>query len=208
MKRIDFDTWNRREHFEFFSKFNEPYFGTTVAVDCTSCYQKAQADGASFFSRYLHASIQAVNSVENFRFRIIDKEVVQFDAIHASAALARADHTFAFSFVEYTDDFDTFSIDLQHEVDMVKSGTGLRLTDNSMRKDTVHYSIIPWLKFTGLSHARHFEHEDSSPKITFGKLHAIEGRKWMPMSTHVHHALMDAYHVGQYVEAFQALLNK
>jgi chloramphenicol O-acetyltransferase type A len=207
MKQLDLDTWNRKEHFEFFSKFDEPFFGTTVEVDCTRCYEKAKKDGVSFFARYQHASMLAVNLVECFRYRILDKKVVVFDVIHASAALARADHTFAFSFVEYTKDFEAFSIKLQQEIDQVKSGTGIRLTDNAKRKDTIHYSVIPWLKFTALSHARHFEHEDSTPKITFGKLHEKEGRKMMPISVHVHHALMDGYHVGQYVDAFQALLN-
>jgi chloramphenicol O-acetyltransferase type A len=29
----------------------------------------------------------------------------------------------------------------------------------------------------------------------------------MPVSVHVHHALMDGFHVGQFVEAFQDILN-
>jgi len=34
------------------------------------------------------------------------------------------------------------------------------------------------------------------------------GRKVMPVSVHVHHALMDGYHVGQYIELFGQLLLK
>ena len=33
---IDLETWPRREHFVFFSAFEEPFFGLTANVDCTS----------------------------------------------------------------------------------------------------------------------------------------------------------------------------
>ncbi|MEL6943777.1 MAG: CatA-like O-acetyltransferase, partial [Bacteroidota bacterium] len=34
------------------------------------------------------------------------------------------------------------------------------------------------------------------------------GRKEMPVSIHAHHALMDGFHVGQYIERFQKLMNE
>ena len=34
-KIIDIATWNRREHYEHFSAFDDPFFGVTVNVDCT-----------------------------------------------------------------------------------------------------------------------------------------------------------------------------
>jgi chloramphenicol O-acetyltransferase type A len=30
----------------------------------------------------------------------------------------------------------------------------------------------------------------------------------MPLSVHVHHALMDAYHVGLFIDEFQKLMNE
>ena len=44
-KKIDIITWNRKEHFEFFSKFEEPFFGTTIQFDCTKAYHKAKELG-------------------------------------------------------------------------------------------------------------------------------------------------------------------
>jgi chloramphenicol O-acetyltransferase type A len=72
----------------------------------------------------------------------------------------------------------------------------------------IHYSSIPWLRFTSLSHARSFRHRDSIPKISFGKMVEHDGRRLFPMSVHAHHGLMDGYQVGQYVDLFQALLNE
>ena len=93
MKIIDIETWNRKEHFEFFSKMTSPYFGITTEVDCTKAYINAKENGHSFFAHYLHKSMIAANSVEELRLRIIDRQVVLFERINAGATVGRADGT-------------------------------------------------------------------------------------------------------------------
>ena len=94
MKIIDIEHWNRKEHFEFFSKYDNPYFGIVTEIDCTKAYEKAKKDKVSFFAYYLHKAIIAVNKVEEFKLRILNKEVVLYDKIHAGSTLAREDGTF------------------------------------------------------------------------------------------------------------------
>ena len=53
-KIIDIATWNRREHYEHFSAFDDPFFGVTVNVDCTRAYQEAKDKGVSFSLLVLH----------------------------------------------------------------------------------------------------------------------------------------------------------
>ena len=36
---IDLDNWNRKEHFAFFSAFDDPFFGVTTLVDFTNVYR-------------------------------------------------------------------------------------------------------------------------------------------------------------------------
>ena len=71
MKReLNIATWNRKEHFEFFCKFEEPFFGTTIQLDCTKAYATSKELGVSFFAYYLHKTLAAVNNTENFKYRI------------------------------------------------------------------------------------------------------------------------------------------
>ncbi len=72
MKIIDIETWNRKEHFEFFSKMASPTFGIVTEVDCDECYKNSKENGISFFASYLHKSMIAVNSVDELKYRIID----------------------------------------------------------------------------------------------------------------------------------------
>jgi chloramphenicol O-acetyltransferase type A len=95
-KTIDLANWNRREHFEFFRQFDEPFHGLVVNVECTHAYQACKQKNISFFLYYLHQVLQAVNLTDAMRLRIEDGQVVDHDAIHASATVGRDDHTFAF----------------------------------------------------------------------------------------------------------------
>jgi chloramphenicol O-acetyltransferase type A len=56
-----------------------------------------------------------------------------------------------------------------------------------------------------MSHARCYSYKDSCPKITFGKITENDGVKTMPLSIHVNHALMDGYHVGEFVETISVI---
>jgi hypothetical protein len=43
------------------------------------------------------------------------------------------------------------------------------------KANLIHYSRLPWFDFTSLSHARDFGKDDSTPRITFGKITETKG---------------------------------
>jgi chloramphenicol O-acetyltransferase type A len=157
------------------------------------------------FFYYLHKSILAINAVEAFRYRIEGEEVFLYDTVGASATVDRPDGTFGFSHIGFFKDFEKFEQVAKKEFERVRANTDL--VPGSASENVIHYSSLPWLKFTGLSHARSFKRLDSTPKISFGKITEQNGKRLMPVSIHVHHALVDGLHVGQHVEAFQDFLN-
>lgn len=203
---IDIENWPRKDHFKFFNRFDEPFFGLTVNVDCTIAYARSKELGASFFLYYLHKALAAANAIEAFRYRIDGDRVYLYDEVHASPTINRPDGTFGFSYVDYHPDFNMFVTRAQTEIERVQNTTGLIPAISG--ENVIHFSAIPWVDFTSLSHARSFSFKDSMPKISFGKITEKEGVKTMPVSIHVHHGLMDGYHVGQFVEKYQELLNE
>jgi chloramphenicol O-acetyltransferase type A len=207
MKIIDTNTWNRKEHFEFFSRMASPYFGLVTEVECTETYINAKRNGMSFFASYLHKSMIAVNVVEELRYRIVDNKVVCYDTIHAGATISRDDTTFGFIFVHFSMDFAIFNAELQTEIEAVKNSTGLRLNNDDHKNDLIRHSTIPWASFTALLHPTNLDRQESVPKITFGKINARGDRKFLPVSIEAHHGLVDGYHIGQYLNEFQNQLN-
>jgi chloramphenicol O-acetyltransferase type A len=103
------------------------------------------------------------------------------------------------------DNFDVFQSKLKEEFKRVRALPGLFTAPE--RPDVIHYSALPWFSFTGLSHPRNFGDGDSIPKISFGKIFERDGKSYLPLSVHVHHGLVDGYHVGLFVQKFQQLLN-
>lgn len=205
---LDLENWPRKTHFEFFRKMDEPFFGVTVTVDCTKAYAEAKKRNTSFFLYYLYKSLGAVNAVEAFRYRISGDQIAICDRVDSSATISREDGSFGFSLIEFDADFDVFSEKALLEIERVKNTPGL-LTRSFDDDNLIHFSAIPWLDFTSLSHARTFTIVDSCPKISFGKMTVYEnGKRTMPMSVHVHHALMDGFHVGQFVDCFQEEMNR
>ena len=204
---LNLDKWPRKEHFQFFSKFEEPFFGVVVEIDCTKAYERSKALGVSFFIYYLHKTLVAVNHTEAFRYRIEGEQVYVYDAVHASATISREDGSFGFSLMEYDPDFDHFQKNVLIEVDRVKNTLGL-FTRTFEMENLIHFSAIPWVDFTSLSHARSYTFPDSCPKISFSKMIVCEsGKRHMKMAVHVHHGLMDGLHVGQFVDSLQAAMN-
>ncbi|SMD44675.1 chloramphenicol O-acetyltransferase type A [Aquiflexum balticum DSM 16537] len=203
---LDIEKWSRKDHFLFFSKFEEPFFGVTVRVNCTKAYNSSKSIGSSFFLYYLHASLQAANSIEAFKYRIKNGQVLIYDKINASPTINRDNGTFGFSYMDYLEDFKEFEKSAKIEIEKVRNTTGLDPAGSG--DNVIHFSSIPWIDFTSISHARSFSFPDSCPKISFGQVIESEGIKTMPVSIHVHHALMDGIHVGQFIELFQKLLDR
>ena len=202
---IDIENWNRKEHFLFFSKFEEPFFGVTVKVDCTKAYSNAKEKQVSFFLYYLYRALKATNEIENFRYRIIENQVFEFAVVNASPTINRPNGTFGFAYMNYFEDENHFYKKALQEIENVKSTNNLQ--PSISEENVIHFSAIPWLDFTSISHARSFSRADSCPKISFGKMTENNSKKEMSVSIHVHHGLMDGYHVGLFVEKFQTLLN-
>lgn len=201
---IDIANWERKEHFEFFSKFSDPFWGLTFNVDCTRAYQTAKKENFSFYLLYLFQSLKAVNLSPEFKLRIEDGKPVSYNRIDASATVDRPDGTFGFSYIDYNDDFLLFQQNAKTEIARVRAGSGIN--PGIAGQNVIHYSAVPWISFTALSHAHHTGFADSVPKISFGKTFKVGDQLRMPVSVHAHHALVDGSHVGRFAELFQNFL--
>ena len=205
MRELDIERWNRKEQFHFFKQFDDPYFAVTIDFDVTMAFNHAKKEEISFFVLYLHACMRAINSVENFKYRIHDDKVIVHDIIHASATILRADNTFGCSFINFSDDLDEFNENYQDEKRRILSTTNLFPEQES--DDCIYCSTMSWFNFTGHKEPLLGIKKESVPKLAFGKYVEKNSKLMMPVAIAVNHALVDGYHVGQFVEAYQNALN-
>lgn len=204
-QEIDLSNWKRRDHFEIFRRYDEPLFGITVRMECSSAHKHAKELNYPFSLYYLYLSLKAANEIEEFRYRIEENKVFCYDNVGAAPTVFRKDETFGFAYFPYNEDIELFVKQAKAETKRVKTEKGLKFPH--LEEDVLHYSTLPWADFTSLNHARDFKRNRSIPKVTFGKITSDGEKMWMPLDIHVNHALMDGYHVGKFIKRFQELLN-
>ncbi len=205
MKYIDIENWNRKAHYEHFCTLKDPYFAVTIPFNVTKAYRFSKENDISFFAKYLHDCLKAINAIENLKFRIVDNKVVEFNVIHGSATIMRSDHTFGFSFIDFNEDLNVFAKNVESEKQRIENSRDLYPPKNSL--DCIHCSAMPWLYYTG-----HKEPVsgllESVPKVSFSKAVEKDSELTMNVSINVNHALVDGYHVGLFSEKFQQFLNQ
>lgn len=204
-REIEIEKWNRKTTFEFFRNFENPFFNLTAPLDATNLYHFCKKNKLSFALASLFYSIQTANEIPEFRLRLLDNKLVQFDKIHATQTILNDDETFSFCYFEFIDDIFEFNELGKKAVEKYKK---LKTFDvESDRLDLVYYSVIPWIAFTSFKNATRLDFSQTVPRIVFGKLFEENGKMKLPHSVEVHHSMMDGIHVGKYFNRLQQKLD-
>jgi len=204
-KKIDTRNWKRKEIYEFFKDYEEPYYGITVELECSGALNFAREKGISFFLYYLYLTLKSVNQTEAFKYRMEGDEVFLYDVIDGSATIDRDDGTFGFSHIPYFEDLDLFMERATEEVIDVR--TSNRLIRSEIGENVIHFSALPWIGFSHVSHPRRYARRDSIPKITIGRYRKQGEQHLIPVSVHVNHAVADGLHVGMFFDTLQELFS-
>lgn len=204
---LDLQSWSRRELFEFFIDYAQPYFNVCSRIDITNLVSFVKRREDLKISVALHYyALRLANEIEPFRYRLKDKHVFVYDVIHGGTTILLPNESFAYAYFDYQRDFDKFARDMTEAVEEIKSGTGeLKPTK---RDDVIYHTTLPWMSFTSFAHARNKGRGESIPRIVFGKFSEENGRLILPISVEVHHALMDGIHVGRFLSRFEEAAEK
>lgn len=201
LREINLESWKRKSTFEFFRNFENPFFNITAPLDCTILYQFCKSNNLSFSLTSLFYSVQAANEVPEFRLRLIDEKLVEFDKIHATQTILNEDETFSFCYFEQLNDVFEYNKAGKKAIEYYKK---LKTFDvEADRLDLIYYSTIPWVSFTSFKNATRLDYSQTVPRIIFGKLFEENGKMKLPHSVEVHHSMMDGIHVGKYFNLLQ-----
>jgi len=197
--------WSRRELFEFFIGYTNPYFNVCAQVDVTKLVALVRDRPGVRISLALHYfALRVANEIEPFRYRLKDKSVFVYDVINGGTTVLLPNESFAYAYFDYQLDFEKFVGEAGRAVDNIRTGSGsLKPT---MRDDVIYFTTLPWISFTSFAHARNKGRGESVPRIVFGKFTKENERLLLPISVEVHHALMDGLHVGRFLTRLEEVL--
>lgn len=206
MKEFDTTLWNRKDQYEFFKNYEDPFFNLTTKLDVTQLYDYCKRKNISFFLGCLYLAIESANEIVEFRLRINKGKLVEFESIDIGSTVLNEDNTFSFCYFNRKDSIIEF--DTAGKIILSRHRLEQQFESKENAINLIYCSTIPWIDFTSIKHARSKEREESGiPKFVFGKFVEFEGVKMIPFSIEVHHALMDGYHVGEFLDKFQKKIN-
>lgn len=200
---LDTEAWSRRHLFRLFKDYDDPYFNVCADVDVTALLACARERGLSCFVAYHFLSTKTANEIESFRYRLRGERVLVHERVHAGTIVLLPDDSFTFVYFNFTEEFKPFHETARALVESAKREPPT-LDARAGQDDLIYHSVIPWVSFTGIAHARDSRQRSGIPKVAFGKFREAGGRVLMPVSVEAHHALMDGLHVGRFFERFQS----
>jgi chloramphenicol O-acetyltransferase type A len=200
-KDVDVENWNRKNTYEFFKNFEDPFFNIAANLDVTALYRFCKEKNLSFALSNLFYSLAAANEIREFRIRLQGGKLVEFETIHATQTILQPDETFAFCYFEMKT--DVFEFNRLGQIALEKYKALNTFDVETERVDLIYYSVIPWISFTSFKHASRFNKLQTVPRIVFGKVFTDAQTKKMPVSVEVNHAIMDGIHVGKFFSRLQ-----
>ena len=206
-KYLDLKTWPRRDLFEFFRGYQNPYFNICTQLDITRLMGVLSArPGVSVSLAYHYFALRIANEIEPFHYRLVGEDsVIIHEVINGGTTVMLPNETFTYAYFDYREDFQQFITEAGEAIERVRAEGSLKPT---MRYDLIYFTTLPWVSFTSFAHARTPGRGESIPRIAFGKFLGDGDRIHLPISVEVHHALMDGLHVGRFFMSLEEALAK
>jgi chloramphenicol O-acetyltransferase type A len=207
MKEFDIENWKRKDQYEFFKTYEDPFFNITANLEVTKLYNYCKQQDLSFSLTCLYVAIKCINEIPEFKLRIKNDKVVSFDIVNIGSTVLNEDTTFSFCDFPYKSSISEFVESGKTVIENHKKGVYFDANENELA--IVHCSTIPWVSLTGFKHAKRGDEKNMGiPKIVFGKWFNENGIKKIPFSVEVHHALMDGLQVGILFDKMQQYINE
>jgi chloramphenicol O-acetyltransferase type A len=202
-KIIDIESYNRKDHYNYFKDIGYPYVGLTVNVDITEFTENLKRTGNPFYLSFVYQVVAAANAVPEFRRRIENDSIVEYDYCLASCVILKDDDTFGYLTLDCNQPLEDFLIEGKAKIEEAKK-TG-NIEDDENVGSLYFLSSVPWVTYTSLIQAVPIP-ADSNPRITWGKYFEQDGKIKIPVSVLVHHALVDGFQISQFYKKLDELV--
>ena len=196
-----------------FQDFLTSRYSMTVRVNAQNTYDFTKENNISFFDMTVACILEAINEIPEFKRRIIDNKVYEYEKINAVSPIMQEDHSIReieippLSELESLEKYNEYVENNKKDI-----GNNQFMVEPSSRDilPICNLSCIPWINFDSMTNIIASPHQ-LMPVIAWGKL--VDGK--IPVSLTASHVFIFGYHfklfyekVEQYLEHPDLLLNK
>ena len=187
-----------------FSDFLTSRYSMTVSVNAQKTYDLAKKENIPFFNLTSACILETINEIPEFKWRIVNGKVVEYEKIHAVSPIMQEDHTIReieilparefeniFKWSEYVEDKKENIDDNQYLAEPIKRD----------EKPIANLSCIPWLNFDSMTNIIASSNQ-IMPVISWGKL--VDGK--IPISLTASHVFVFGWHFKLFYEILERYL--
>ena len=209
---IDIETWERKENFNFFRRFQNPQLSITSEVECGGAKKRAKEAHQSFFLHYLYAVLRAANEIPELRYRI-DPEgrVVIYEQLDILSPIKIKENGKFFTIrFPYHEDFETFYQEARKIIDSIPENGDPYAAENGEVANgdygLILLSATPDLYFTSITGTQEKQSGNNYPLLNAGKAIIKKGKLVMPIAMTIHHGFVDGHHLSLFYRKVEELL--
>ena len=193
------ESYYRQKHFDFWSKYRNPYYSATFHLDMTRLKAYCRDHGIPIYLNLCYFMTRAMRDIEDFRYRLLDGRLVLYDELHPSLAVPAIGGQFTFADYAYHPDVALFNRHAREISEAAGSAVELKAPEH---RNGIWFTALPKVPFTSFTHATHLT-TDSEPRVAFGRYAEQSGKLSVPVSVQVNHMLVDGNALGELVEGTQ-----
>lgn len=204
---IDINEWKRKQWYESYMNNVPCSFSSVIQLDITYLYTFSKANNIKLYSSLVWSLTAAVNSIDEFRYSLMDDQLILFDNLQPSFTVLNSENE---TFMELWSEFQESILDFDSSMNetIAEHNSSLEMSPQSNKPiNSFNISMIPWVDFTSFSLHLPKGHGYLLPIFTFGKLSKNDDRVTIPLSIQVNHAVTDGYHLGKFIKNLETVID-
>lgn len=204
---INIEQWERKDHYHYYMDVIRSTYSLTSEIDVTNLLTKLKSRNLRIYPVQIYIITTIVNRYQEFRMDFdADGRLGYWDEVYPSYTVFNKEReTFSGIWTDYDPSFSKFYENCMRDIDQYSPATCFEPKPRT-KANTFNVSSVPWFGFTALNFNIHDDGRHLSPIFTLGKISDKDGRKSMPVSLQVHHAVCDGFHIGRFLNALQEMV--
>lgn len=205
-KVIDMENFDRADYFRYFMSVGTT-IEITVDIDVTTAIRKCKSESVDFQAYVLYKLCNVMNEVKNFRYDIVDGELVEWDKIVPTfSSFNQSTKLFFTLYVDMRESYMDFN---EQYIETVKkyANSNTIVPQKYLPPNIFNVSCIPWLHFKHFSSNSKLTESQIIKMFTIGKYVKFNEKFMCPFTIQVSHSIVDGYHVSLLFKKLQEELD-
>lgn len=197
MEFINYNSWPRKEAFEFFSTYDYPYAQITSSLKLGNLPILAKARHISFYGLMTYLVLEALNSLDAYHYGLLENKIVYYPSVGCSFTVLDTNDQICFSEKIPFNSFSNFMADFcraKSEAEQHQKRSYIE-NDNS---GIVYISCVPWVDLVGMLQPMKTSAPDSIPRVTWGKYIPENDGFRLNLNLQVHHGFQDGKQIADF----------